>query len=169
MVKTLLLLRHAKSSWDDPALADHDRPLKPRGIKAARRMGRLILEQSLHPELIVCSTAVRARETLQLVLDESGLKPVVDFSEAIFHCPPSDFAIVLQGIGESIVSVMLVGHNPGMEEFLLQLTGQNETLPTAALAMLELDLSSWSMFCETTRGRLVAMWRPKELEDKNAP
>ena len=149
-------------------LADHDRPLKPRGIKAARRMGRLIREQSLHPELIACSTAVRARETLQLFLDESGLKPVVEFSELLFHCDPSEFASVLQGIAETN-SVMLVGHNPGMEEFLLQLTGLNETLPTAALAMLELDLSSWSMFSETTRGRLVALWRPKELEDMNAP
>ena len=166
IVKTLLLLRHAKSSWDDSTLDDHDRPLKPRGIKAARRMGRLIREQSLHPELILCSTAVRARQTLHLLLDESGLKPVVELSEQIFHCPPSEFAIVLQGVGETIITVMLVGHNPGMEEFLFQLTGQNETFPTAALAVLELDLSNWLQFSETTRGRLVEIWRPKELQDE---
>ena len=162
-MKTLLLLRHAKSSWADSALADHDRPLKPRGIKAAHRMGRLLRRHSLHPEAVLCSTAVRARETLRLVLEETGIQPPVAYSEGLFHCPPSEFALTLQQVDAAVTTVLLIGHNPGLEEFLSQLTGHPETLPTAALARLEVDLSDWSQFSETTHARLVDLWRPKEL------
>lgn len=93
-MKTLLLLRHAKSSWDDATLSDHDRPLKSRGIKAARRMGRLMREQDLCPDRILCSTAVRARETLRLALEESGIDPATEFTERLFHCSPSEFAVL---------------------------------------------------------------------------
>ena len=163
-MKTLLLLRHAKSSWDDPALADHDRPLKPRGIKAARRIGRLLHQQGLHPEVILCSTAIRARETLRLVLEEAGFQPPVAYSERLFHCPPSEFAFTLQQVDAAVTTVLLVGHNPGLDDFLWQLTDQPETLPTAALARLELDLSDWSEFNDKSRARLVDLWRPKKLD-----
>jgi phosphohistidine phosphatase len=158
------MLRHAKSSWDEPAQADHDRPLKKRGIKAAGQMGRLLRDKGLRPERVLCSTAVRARETLRLVLLESGLQPDVEYSERIYHCSPSDFVVALQNVRGAIQQVMLVGHNPGMEEFLFQLTGRNEAFPTAALARLNIDLSDWSEFSDDTRGRLIDLWRPKELE-----
>ena len=167
-MKTLLLLRHAKSSWDDPSLADHDRPLKPRGIKAAQRMGRLLLEHGLQPEAVLCSTAVRTRETLRLVLEESGLHPPVGYSERLFHCPPSEFALTLQQVDSGVKTVLLVGHNPGLEEFLSQLTGHRETLPTAALVRVELDLSDWSQFSDQTPARQVDVWRPKELDNDQA-
>lgn len=162
-VRTLLLLRHAKSSWDDPALDDHDRPLKPRGIKASRRMGRLIREQGLLPEAVFSSTAVRARETLRLLLEEAGSLPLIEYTDRLFHCDPSEFRLVLKQIGPSITSAMVVGHNPGLEEFLSQITGQQDSMPTASLARIELDLSTWSEFSEGTRGRLLDLWRPKEL------
>jgi phosphohistidine phosphatase len=163
-MKTLLLLRHAKSSWDDPALADHDRPLKPRGIKAAHRVGRLLREHGLHPQAVLCSTALRARETLRLVLDESGLQPPVAYSQRLFHCPPSEFPLLLQQVDASAATVLLVGHNPGLEDYLTQLTGHPETLPTAALARLELDLDDWSQLTDQTPARLTDLWRPKELD-----
>lgn len=162
-MRTLLLLRHAKSSWDDATLDDHDRPLKPRGIKASRRIGRLIREQGLLPDAVFSSTAVRARETLRLLLEEAGKPSQVEYTDRLFHCAPSEFRLILNEAGPAVTTAMLVGHNPGLEAFLGQLTGQQETMPTASLARIELDLSNWSDFSEGTRGRLLDLWRPKEL------
>ena len=86
------------------------------------------------------------------------------YSEGLFHCPPSEFALTLRQVDAAVTTVLLIGHNPGLEEFLSQLTGHPETLPTAALARLEVDLSDWSQFSETTHARLVDLWRPKELD-----
>lgn len=163
-MKTLLLLRHAKSCWEDSSLADHDRPLKPRGIKAARRIGQLIDAQNCCPELVLCSTAVRAKETLRLVLAESKAAPAVEYLERLYHCSLDVFGSVLQSIPWDLPAVMLVGHNPGLEEFLSHLTGQPQTMPTGALARIELDLSQWSDFNSTTLGRLADLWRPRELK-----
>jgi phosphohistidine phosphatase len=163
-VKTLLLLRHAKSSWDDSSLSDHDRPLKPRGIKSAGRIGRLIDAQKLRPDLVLCSTAVRARETLRLVLEEVDSTVPVEYTDRLYHCSPEVFATVLQSIEWDLPSVMLVGHNPGLEEFLTHLTGQQQTMPTGALAKVELDLSNWSDFGTSTPGRLTEIWCPRDLK-----
>lgn len=162
-MKTLLLLRHAKSSWKDESLDDHDRPLKGRGIKAARRMGSLIRKEGLSPDQIVCSTAVRARETLKLVLEEFRSRPSVEFTERLYHCAPGEFGAVLRE-AELSDCVMLVGHNPGMEEFLAELSGQHEAFPTAALAQVELDLDDWSAFSDATSARVVQIWRPREMD-----
>jgi phosphohistidine phosphatase len=164
-LKTLFLLRHAKSSWDDPTLPDHDRPLNKRGIKGAGRIGRLFRDQGIHPQLVLCSTAVRAKETLRLVLEHADFQPTVQYSERLYHCAPSEFPIALQEVSEAIPEVLMIGHNPGLEDFLSQLTCQEVTFPTAALARLELDLAHWSHCNDQTRGRLVEVWRPKELDD----
>jgi phosphohistidine phosphatase len=163
-VKTLLLLRHAKSCWDDSSLPDHDRPLKPRGIKAARRIGQLIGAQNCWPELVLCSTAVRAKETLRLVLEESKSGPAVEYVERLYHCSLDVFVSVLESIPWDLSAVMLVGHNPGLEEFLSRLTGQPQTMPTGALARIELDLPQWSDFNSATAGRLIDLWCPRELK-----
>lgn len=163
-MKTLLLLRHAKSCWEDSSLADHDRPLKPRGIKAAHRIGQLIDAQKLCPELVLCSTAVRARETLRLVLEESNAAPAVEYVERLYHGSLETFISVLKSIPWDLPMVMLVGHNPGLEEFLSHLTGQPQTMPTGALARIELHLPKWSDFNSTTPGRLVELWCPRELK-----
>ena len=164
-MKTLLLLRHAKSNWDDPGLSDHDRPLKRRGINAARQIGKLMCDQKLLPELVVCSTAVRARETLELVLESSKRQPVVEFTEQLYHCPPTEFMAVLQQVDESVSTVMLVGHNPGLEEFLSMLTGSNQLMPTGTLAKVELKIEHWSQLADDSSSRLIHLWRPRDLEN----
>lgn len=164
-MKTLLLLRHAKSSWEDASLPDHDRPLKPRGIKAARRIGRLLHEQNLIPERILCSTATRARETLRLVEEELQQHAATDFIAALYHCPPDEFITALQGVEAAVNSVMIVGHNPGMEEWLQNLIGKPETMPTGCLVQLAMPSGDWSQVTERTRAELVHIWRPRELKD----
>lgn len=150
---TLLLLRHAKSSWDDPALADYDRPLAKRGKKAAPRMGAEIAALGLRPDLILCSTAVRARETLALVLPELGAtSPEVVYDDAIYMATPSALLTLLRGVDDGPRSVMVVGHNPGLEELAELLVGDGEEeahellaekFPTCALAVLKFDTPGW--------------------------
>lgn len=164
-MKTLLLLRHAKSSWEDTTLSDHDRPLKPRGVKAARRIGRLLREQNLIPERILCSTATRAKETLRLVEEEFSQQAATDFIAALYHCQPGEFIMALQGVEAAVNSVMIVGHNPGMEEWLQNLIGKPETMPTGCLVQLAVPLDDWSQVTESTRGDLINIWRPRELKD----
>ena len=164
-MKTLLLLRHAKSSWEDTALPDHDRPLKPRGIKAARRIGRLIRQQNLIPERILCSTATRAKETLRLVEEEFPQLAATEFIAGLYHCQPGEFITALQSVEATVNSVMIVGHNPGMEEWLQILIGKPETMPTGCLVQLAVPLDDWSQVTESTRGDLINIWRPRELKD----
>jgi phosphohistidine phosphatase len=164
-MKTLLLLRHAKSSWNEPGLADHDRPLNKRGRKAAPRMARLLREMALRPDLVLCSTAVRAQETARLVLSEWDSPPAITTHEKLYHCEPSGFVELLRTVTEPNHVLMLIGHNPGLEEFLAQLTGQSEHLSTAAVARVDLDLTAWSQFAEVTRGKLIGLWRPRELQN----
>jgi phosphohistidine phosphatase len=165
-MKTLLLLRHAKSSWDDPTLADHDRPLKKRGVKAALRMGQVIRDFRLNPELILCSTAVRAKETLKLVLETARISPAIEYLDELFHCPVTGFGDALRRVDNRIHRVMLIGHNPGLEEFLHGLTQQETLMPTAALARVKLDLSEWQKFESSIHGQLDHIWRPRELKDE---
>ena len=162
-MKTLLLLRHAKSSWKDTSLADHDRPLKKRGRKAAPRMGRWLIENGLRPDHALCSTATRARETLQLVQSEwSGNVPASTHAE-LYHCDVAQMINVLREVAEPAASVLVVGHNPDLELFVEHVTGQSERLSTGALARIELDLSDWSELTDATRGTLVSVSRPREL------
>lgn len=163
-MKTLLLLRHAKSSWEDPALADHDRPLNKRGRKAAPRMGRLLTETGLRPDRVLCSSARRAQETLRLVFEAAGIDIPSDTRRDLYHCDVAEFVAALRGVAEPADCVMIVGHNPGLEDFLVHLTNCREGFPTAALAQIELDLTAWSQFGTGSGGRLVQLWRPRELD-----
>ena len=162
-MKTLLLLRHAKSSWKDTSLADHDRPLNKRGRKTAPRMGRLMQETGLRPDHILCSTATRAKETLQLVLTDLDKSLPVTFLAELYHCDTTHLVGVLREVAEPAASVLVVGHNPDLELFLAQVTGQSERLSTGALARIEFDLSVWSELTDATRGTLVSVSRPREL------
>ena len=162
-MKTLLLLRHAKSSWKESSLPDHDRPLNKRGLKAAPRMGRLMRETGLRPDGVLCSTATRAKETLQLVLTELGGGVPVTFHAELYHCDVAQILGVLRGVAEPAASLLVVGHNPDLELFLEHATGQTERLPTGALARIEVELAAWSDLTDATRGTLVSVSRPREL------
>jgi phosphohistidine phosphatase len=164
-MKTLLLLRHAKSSWSHPALNDHDRPLKKRGLKAAPRMGAVMREHGLRPDLVLCSTALRAQETWKLVQPElpDGQFIPLTLSADLYHCQPAQFFSALSNVTEPTDSVLVIGHNPDLESFVTELTGESHRLPTAALIKLELPLDVWSQLNETTRASVASVWRPREL------
>ncbi len=164
MPKTLMLLRHAKSSWKDPGCSDHDRPLNKRGQKAAPRMGQLLRQQKLVPDRIVSSTAVRARATARAVAEESGVEGEVQLSPELYLAAPASYIDVLRRLNGDLERVLAVGHNPGIESLLARLTGQERAMPTAALAVISLAIESWDELSVHAAGELVCFWRPKELD-----
>ncbi len=164
-MQTLLILRHGKSSWKHPGLADHDRPLNKRGLRDAPRMGRLLRGEDLVPDRIVSSTAVRARATSELVADQLGYRGTVECSRDLYLASAPGIIRVLGNVGGDASRLLVVGHNPGLEELVAALTGSFVALPTAALAQVDLDVDVWSELTTSTRGRLVNLWRPRELED----
>ena len=162
-MKTLLILRHAKSSWDNTNLSDHERPLNKRGKRDAPRMGTLLAEQNLTPDLIISSSAERALTTAELVALNSGYEEEIIVTRHLYHGDPEDFFEVLRDKGDPHNCVMVVGHNPGMEALVEDLTGEYERMPTASLVQIELPFASWAEWSDETVGKLIAVWRPKEL------
>lgn len=163
-MKTLLVLRHGKSSRADPDLTDHDRPLKARGKQAAVTMGRLIKAQGLVPDLVISSTACRARDTAERVVAAyQGTGTGLRCDERLYHAGAAAIVDVIRGIRQSAGTAMIVGHNPGLEELVEALTGGPETLPTAALARIALPIDAWTDLRLDVRGTLVNLWRSKEL------
>ncbi len=163
-MKTLLIMRHAKSSWGDSSMADHERPLNARGERDAPRMGTLLRQEGMVPQAIVASDAVRARATARAVAEASGFEGEVEFSSALYGADSETYRQVLAKQPEQVASVLVIGHNPASEELLAELTGEDEQFPTAAIAQVELDIAQWGDWDEETGGRLVNMWRPKEVK-----
>lgn len=160
-VKTLYLLRHAKSSWDDPAQTDFERPLNPRGLKAAPFMGELMAKKGFEPSVIISSPAMRAKTTARSVKDAGSFSAEIVFEKDIYEASPNALRQVVSEIGDDHASALLVGHNPGIEGFIHYLTGHLEPMPTAALAVIGLDIDKW---CETNNncGTLLHIFRPRE-------
>ncbi len=162
-MKTLLILRHAKSSWDNERLADHARPLAARGRGDAPRMGELLRQQDLVPDLIIASTAKRARETAALVIETSGYGGELRLEDNFYMGGPEDYIEALQRLPDTYEQVLVIGHNPGMEMLLEELTGEWERLPTAALAQVSLPIAHWNELDEVTAGELEHLWTPRAL------
>lgn len=170
----LLLLRHAKSSWGDPTLPDHQRSLTKRGTKAASRMGRYIVDNNLQPDLILCSDAVRARATLALVVSffDDPLPDTVTASD-LYLAEPNAILRVIEANAANAGRILVVGHNPGLQALALSLTGSSKRrdlqqmamkFPTAALAHLRFDTSDWSEIT-TASATLQAYAMPRALTD----
>lgn len=162
-MKTLLILRHAKSSWSNPGLADIDRPLNKRGKRDAPRMGALLLEQELVPDIILCSPAVRAKKTAKAVSEGSGYEGEIEIHPDFYPGDPDTFIETLYSLPDQIDTVMIVAHNPGLEEFLYVLTGESVRMPTSALAQLSLPIDKWFELDDESGGKLINLWRVKEL------
>ena len=153
-MKRIYLLRHAKSSWDDPALGDFERPLNGRGRKAAPRIGKLLRKRDWTPDLVLCSTAARAAETWELVGAELKAQPQVKLLKTLYLATPGQMLRALRRSPREAAGLLLVGHNPGIEGLAAQLAGPEsknkplgrlrEKFPTAALAVLEFDGEDWS-------------------------
>ena len=163
-MKTLLILRHAKSSWSHPGLADQDRPLNDRGKHDAPLMGELLRREGLTPELILSSTAVRAIATAKAVAQASGYEEDIRTTREFYHADPESYLEVLARLPDQYGRVMVVGHNPGLEELVEQLTGAGEAMPTAGLARVELAISRWADLDEDTQGKLISFWHPRDQE-----
>lgn len=163
-MKTLLLLRHAKSSWKDADLDDHDRPLNKRGKRDARRIGQLLADENLLPDLIVASTATRARKTGEHVIAESGYRGETRFTGQLYMADADRLRGVLAALAEPLGRVLVIGHNPGLEELLEALVGTYAPLSTAALAHVELEIEHWPQMAGQPPARLVSVWQPRELE-----
>jgi phosphohistidine phosphatase len=176
LVKTLTLLRHAKSSWDDTVERDFDRPVNGRGRRAAARIGQWIAEESLAFDHVVASPAVRVRQTIEGVEDGLGrsLKPLWD--TRIYLSSAATLLLLVQQFSDEHEDALLVGHNPGCEDLLLmlvppggELRGEAELkYPTATLARIELDIARWAD-ADDNVGRLVQFVRPRDLDPTLGP
>jgi phosphohistidine phosphatase len=167
MAHFLLLLRHAKSSWDDPSLADHERPLAKRGRKAAERMGEHLRAVGPLPDLVVSSSSRRTRETL----DRLGLDGTeVRLEDAVYHATDGELLELVREIPEAVGSVLLIGHNPAVQELAVQLCDDDrgaeaqqlrEKFPTGALAVFEID-GAWRKLAPGY-ARLMSFTAPRSL------
>ena len=171
-MRTLYLLRHAKSAWGDPGLGDFDRPLAPRGRRAAPTVARWMNGNGCAPGYVLCSAARRAAETWALVSDVLDGAPEVETSEELYHAAPAGLFALAQGLTDRHASAMMVGHNPGFHLLACALAGEGPYdllqplaagYPTAALAGIEFDAASWSDIAPGA-GRLTCFVRPRTLE-----
>lgn len=170
-MKTLILLRHAKSSWDDPSTGDFDRPLNERGRQAAPRVGRFLVESELVPDRVVCSPAQRTRETWAAVQRELDTPQEASFDQTVYLGAPGTLLDIAQSQPDDADTVMLIGHNPGiaaLAEWLAR-EGDAEALerlslkfPTAGLAILEFGVDHWTEI-DREVGSLKAFVRPSDL------
>ncbi len=142
----LTLLRHAKSSWNDPGLADFDRPLNKRGRRDAPMMGKRLAERNVQPDLVLCSPALRARLTAEAVIGELAGNPKwLLFDPHLYLAELSQLVSLLRGIARDRHDVLLIGHNPGLTDLANYLVdGHIANLPTCALFSVELTASDWS-------------------------
>lgn len=127
-------------------------------------MGRLLAREQLLPDLVISSTAERARETTEIVTDELGYEGDIEYTRDFYHADPEDYVERLRRLPDECQHVLIVGHNPGMAELVLDLTGEDEIFPTAALAEVELDIARWAELDLDESGRLRNLWRPKEVD-----
>lgn len=164
-MRTLYLLRHAKSSWDDPDLRDSDRPLAPRGRKAVRRIAGHVEHSEIRPGLVLCSPARRARETLD-GLAPALARPETVFDERLYGASEDELLSRVREVPDGVGSVLLVGHNPGIGRLLELLTGRGlpvpDDVPTGALATLTFAAASWREI-GPGEGTLAAYVVPRQL------
>lgn len=163
-MKTLLVLRHAKSSWDDSSLDDHERPLNARGEQDAPRIGALLRELRLTPDLIISSDAVRARLTAEAVASAAGYEGTILLEPRLYAASPAAIRDVVRQVRDAEAgSLMIIGHNPGLEAFVEQVIAEPQDMPTAALVQIAVPIDRWRDLRASTRGSLTGFWRPKDL------
>lgn len=163
-MKNLLILRHAKSSWANMYLSDYERPLNARGQRDAPRMGKLLKDEGLVPDQIVASSASRALTTAELVALAADFTGDLQTTRQFYLAAPETYLDYLRAkANDDHKTVMVVGHNPGMEDLVTELTGWMGRFTTANLAHVALPIESWRELRWGVEGKLVRLWRPKEL------
>jgi phosphohistidine phosphatase len=166
-MKTLLLMRHAKSNQADHQYPERQRPLTPKGEFRAAEMGAWILERELDPQLILTSTALRASRTAELAGSASGYQGEIQALDCLYMAEADEIIRLLATLPDALQRVMVVGHNPGLESLIPLLTEQIVSLPTAGLAYLKLPIEHWADLKTSTPAELVELWRPKEIETQS--
>jgi phosphohistidine phosphatase len=164
-MKRLHLLRHAKSSWDDPDLPDHERPLAPRGEKAARRIAEHVRREGIRPELVLCSTALRARQTLAALLPVLAGDVEIRVEATLYGAGVTQVLARVREVDEGVGAVLVVGHNPTLHELALVLTERGDALeqfPTGALATVAFTVP-WAQLA-SGGAKLEGLVVPRELE-----
>jgi phosphohistidine phosphatase len=168
---TLSLLRHAKSSWKNPTLPDRERPLATRGITDSTLMGKAMAERGIDPELVLCSSARRTRDTLALILPELKVEPKVVYDDALYHASPEAMLEMVRAVQNPRANHVLVGHNPEIQSFALDLVGSgpkhfrdrlSEKFPTAGLAVITFASGVWKSV-EVNSGTLILFLSPRDL------
>ena len=162
--KTLILMRHAKSSWDDPTLDDKDRPLNKRGKRNAPEMGRRLAEDGFMPEVVISSPARRALKTAERAASELGFeKSDVGIEDSIYSWDSNSVLEAIWGLDDDLSSVMMVIHNPAITDLVNELTGSDiENIPTAGVAVIGFEAPKWSKV-QAGSGELVMFDYPKKL------
>jgi phosphohistidine phosphatase len=161
-MKTLLLLRHAKSSWNQDELHDHERPLNKRGKKDSRKIGCLLAEADLLPELIVSSSARRCRRTAEEVIHHSGYRGDTQLRSELYEADSAKLRSLLSTIDGGVGRLLIIAHNPGLEEFLESLVGSYTRLQTAAMAQVVLTIDAWSGLSNDAQANLVKVWQASD-------
>jgi phosphohistidine phosphatase len=151
-LKTLLLMRHGKSSWDDPALADHDRPLTPRGRKGAALVAKYLRDTGLQPAIVLCTSAIRAQETLDQLRPSFSDSTIIKTEPKLYGAGSNELATRIRRVSQASTSVLVIGHNPAMQELVVTLATKGrksnavrEKFPTAALAVLDVHIDQWRL------------------------
>jgi phosphohistidine phosphatase len=168
MKRTLYLLRHAKSSWDDPALPDRDRPLAPRGRRACELVAEHLRRHEITPALVLCSSSTRTQETFERISAGFSRPVEVQIEDGIYTATAAELLTRLRAVDSAAASVMLIGHNPGIQELAVDLVRTepqrrrlNDKFPTGALATLTL-MGTWAALAPHT-ATLTALVKPREL------
>lgn len=163
-MKTLLLLRHAKAVAEDSSGLDHERSLATKGCEDAGRVGEWIVKQGLIPDFIMASSSRRTIDTLRLVGAAFGHSPLVMIRRRLYMCHETDYPPLLQEAPADCDRLLVVGHNEGLQEYLSRLTGTGRAVPTCTLAVVELPINEWPEMTIATRGKLLQLVTPDDLE-----
>ncbi|MCL6259342.1 histidine phosphatase family protein [Aquiflexum sp. TKW24L] len=143
-MKKLVIIRHAKSSWDDPFLNDHDRPLAERGLKDAPKMAKRLKKENIFPDAILSSDAERAKATAIIMAKEIDFSPKkIEFTKELYHGSVSQILSEIKKTDESIKTLFLFGHNPGLNDLIWKLGGEIDNLPTSGQFGFKFDVKSW--------------------------
>ena len=168
-MRTLLLLRHGKSSWSDSTLADADRPLTKRGERACERMAAYMRRERVRPDLVLCSPTLRTRQTLATIEPSLTKKTTIEIMPDLYTGSEHELLDLLRALPDPVASVLLIGHNPALQELALSLASNGadlgrlrEKFPTAALATLQVDVDSWTALA-LGQAKLVGYVRPRRL------
>ncbi|MEZ5743846.1 MAG: histidine phosphatase family protein [Sphingomonadaceae bacterium] len=177
-MKTLGLFRHAKSDWNDARLRDFDRPLNERGRKGAALMGKHIRDHGQRWNKVIASPAVRVAETIEIASDAAGSTPPINWDRRVYLASSAQLLDLLREQDESTEALIITGHNPGLEDLIFDLVPDDGSsplreivevkFPTAAFAVLELDIDSWDDADEEC-ARLVHLVRPRDLDAELGP